>query len=84
MLKPSLSIASESVGFSLTPPALDGRGSSTRRLAKRGCSVFSLAHASLRATVLPVADRLIFLLLRVICNCPWTLFLMVKEPALGL
>jgi len=27
---------------------------------------------------------LIFLLLRVICNIPWTLFLMVKEPALGL
>ena len=84
MLKLSLSIATEPVGFTITPPILDGRGSSTRRLAKRGCSVFSLSHTSMWAIVLSVADRLIFLLLRVICNCPWTLFLMVKEPALGL
>jgi hypothetical protein len=79
-----MSIASEPVGFFITSPALDGLGSSTRRLAKPGCSVFSLSHTSIKAIFLFVADRLIFLLLRVICNCPWTLFLMVKEPALGL
>ena len=71
--------------FSLSPfPLPLGEGQALGAWPSEAALFFDLAHASLRATVSPVADRLIFLLLRVICNCPWTLFLMVKEPALGL